>query len=122
MVVRCQCCGQEIADFDLEAALFRLRLSGTQETIVRTLFQRRDIFVKAGQLADAVYANDINGGPEDPESVIRSTVFHLRKRLKAVGLTIGSRFGPPGGYRLEWTASPDGRPPAGGYPASEASP
>lgn len=52
-------------------------------------------YMKAEELADLVYGDDINGGPDWDISAVRGTITRLNRLLPVIGLRIGL-YGPTG--------------------------
>lgn len=59
-------------------------LTPNQASVYRAVKQRPH-YLSTRDLADLVYKTHPDGGPERAEEAIRTTVFHLNVRLKAVG-------------------------------------
>ena len=51
------------------------------------------------QIADFVYGDDPNGGPDSP-AAIRALVWRMNNRLKPEGIAIRGRMGRGSNYRL----------------------
>lgn len=69
-----------------------VRLTGQEAIILRTIIARR--FASVGQLIDALYWDDPEGGPLAPENVVSVLIVHLRRKLRRAGL--------PFEIRTEW--------------------
>lgn len=54
------------------------------------------------EIADAVYADHPDGGPEYADISIAVTLMRFRKKLIGTGLEIDARAGPGGGRRMVW--------------------
>jgi hypothetical protein len=93
----CPCCHREIPGRELQVDAF------TGGPIMRRILQKlqatRDP-VPVRTLADFVYADDPNGGPEGAENSIRTTICRMNKRLRSDGWQIKGHKGR-GGFRLE---------------------
>jgi hypothetical protein len=58
--------------------------------------------VPVGEIANHVYADDRNGGPDYSEVTIRTQIWHINhKCLRPMGLEIRGKSGPQGLYRLQ---------------------
>ena len=56
--------------------------------------------VSGAQIADHMYANDPNGGPENYLLAIRTHVFQMNKKLVPCGIAIKSCLGRGATYTL----------------------
>lgn len=93
MTVRvCECCGQPILS-DLERTLWTLPWSPTERRILERLLRSYDQDVGAAALIEAVYHDDVDGGPLDARKTITVFVHNIRKKLAPAGLTISCRSG-----------------------------
>lgn len=89
----CPCCGQEWAIDDLP------KLRGPRRNRIIEIVSRRP-GLDMHRLADLVYADDINGGPDDAAMVVRVTIAHMNKQLRRQGWRIAADRCGYGGYRL----------------------
>ena len=72
--------------------------------LIRVLTKAYPKSATIGSIIHAMYADDIDGGPDFAEMVIRTMVFRLRQKLPLYGWTIPkckSGRGNYGVYRLE---------------------
>jgi hypothetical protein len=89
----CPTCGQPIPP-DIE-------LQGPVRNRVYDFIRKNPRGVTRQQVADAVYRDDPNGGPDSATSVISATVWHINKKLRKHGVRIyGGGGGPGARYRL----------------------
>lgn len=98
-VMRCQCCGQEV-QFDLEAAMVAGRLTPLECVILRIIDKADGFWLTAQQIADAVYADRADGGPDWARSNVIERIHAIRKKLSTTGIEIEGRTHC--GYRLVW--------------------
>lgn len=98
MTVLCPCCNQAIAGRAPIEALSEGRFPPQMRTIVDVLSKAYPRPVSMGNLIDALYGNDPNGGPDDPEQVIRIRICSLRPQLEQYGWAIPLSTGGPGNY------------------------
>ena len=92
----CPCCGQDWeARSQLDAMLDAL--SPVARRAVSIIARRPGI--RGRDLADAVYADAEDGGPENAIGTIASVLVHNRQRMKAYGYAARGRQGG-GGYWL----------------------
>jgi hypothetical protein len=98
MTIHCPCCGTPVNALPLEQAM--LSLTPLMQRIVRQVERRPGISRAA--LADAVYADDPDGGPMWAEKTVSVTIAQQRDKLAAAGWQLVSR--PRGAYRLEVAA------------------
>ncbi len=64
--------------------------------------------ISADQIADTIYRDDPNGGPENAPVCVRTQIWFINhKCLRPLGLEIKGKSGPQGQYRLvEYKCSP----------------
>jgi hypothetical protein len=82
-----------------------LRLSPIQSRIVSAVQRHREI--SAETLRAIVWADDPNGGPEDPK-VLHVHIWHLNQRLAPYGIAVRANMGAGALYRLQPLAADDG--------------
>ena len=99
-VLTCPCCGQPVPPGRLQA-LRSLDLTPRQRALVDTLAARMGEWVATDRLADAVYADDPDGGPQNPNQIVADQIYHMGDVLSAAGYAIEAyRGGSSGGsYR-----------------------
>ena len=96
----CPCCGQPVRS-DMMADLCA-SVTPTMARILRAIARRPGI--TAAELADVVYGDRPDGGPDDATNVITSVICQQRQRVVAAGWRILSQGGSRSGYRLERVA------------------
>lgn len=79
--MNCPCCG---APMPPDAALdtFIARCGPVTQRLLRALTLSAPLQVR--ELADRVYADRADGGPDDAEAVVRVMVYNLRPRLAKI--------------------------------------
>jgi hypothetical protein len=88
----CPCCGQTIAP-----ALFFPRRTVSQR--LYDFVAKRPQGVTRNEIADAIYAEDPNGGP-DSEGAVKALIWRMNITLRAHKLKIRSSMGRGSVYRL----------------------
>ena len=103
MTHQCPTCGHEVDEVPVEA-LCDGKMSAGQRKIVEALALVYPRSLTMPQLVDSVYANDIDGGPDNAAGVLHILICRLRKKLPQLGWIIPknkSGAGNFGRYRLE---------------------
>jgi hypothetical protein len=97
----CRCCGQEIKS-DVESLIVAMGVNNGEAEILRILDRHRGMWVMSFRIADALYADSIDGGPENADIRISRNVARMRKILDRIEspFMIESRRTYGGGYRL----------------------
>jgi hypothetical protein len=90
----CPHCGQPVADVPPEA----VALSPLRRRLVDLVRRRPGITVEG--LAEALYADDPDGGPEDGVRAVRSVVRHANAALRPHGWRVARARVWGAGYRL----------------------
>lgn len=67
-----------------------LRLQRGERRIAEAMVKHFGQPVTTKRLADAMYSDDIDGGPLEANRSVNVRVCHLRRKLRQVGLTIES--------------------------------
>jgi hypothetical protein len=88
----CVTCGQPIIPED------GMRLSQTQQRIFDAV--RRGGEISPRDLADIVWADDPNGGPDNP-CALKAHVFYLNQKLAALGLVVRAGKGAGAVYQIK---------------------
>lgn len=79
-------------------------LTGLERIIFDTLARRYPRAISSPELVEEMYRDHYNGGPEQPERVMRVVLTRLRHKLAGTGWTIPKRRSGRGNvsrYRLE---------------------
>lgn len=107
MALTCPCCGQSVTEAvrDPKVVLALVHLSPLQRRIADALARRFGRWCAPTDLADAVYADDPDGGPEYARTSIAVHTAVLRKRLEKTPLDIEGLRGAAGGRRMVWRAA-----------------
>lgn len=98
MSVSCPCCGAEMHTPGLSALRY-IRVTTLQRQVLDVLINAFPRTLSTRQIADRVYADDPNGGPDKAEGCIEVSLYRIRKVIKHVGWTAGTS-GPHGGIGL----------------------
>lgn len=94
--MKCPCCGRPAPEGDLvwnaEARTLvgrghSIRFPRKQAKLFDALWRQRHRHLSNRELADIVYADDRDGGPDDPK-IISVHAWHLRRRIAAFNLNI----------------------------------
>lgn len=110
----CPHCHQPVAEipngptWDFSARTFSvgtqsIRFSHRNASVFDALFRHRNrgAIDSTQALADRVYANEINGGPDTGENSVSVALVHIRNALAPLGWTITKSLGRPKiGFRL----------------------
>lgn len=97
--MNCPCCGAEMHTPGL-AALRHVRVTPFQRKVLDVLINTFPKALSARQLANRVYADDPNGGPENSENCISVYLCRIRKAIQPLGWTAGARGNEQEGIRL----------------------
>lgn len=101
----CPCCNQPInADRASMDALVELRLTSLELAVLQTLIDAYPRYVQRGRLIDAVWGDDIDGGPENATNILFIVSGRLRKKIEPYGWTISRNvkgLGSQKRHRLE---------------------
>lgn len=103
MTHHCPTCGHAIDEVPVKA-LCDGRMSAMQRKIVEALALAYPRSLTMPQLVSSVYADDIDGGPENAAGVLHILLVRLRKKLPQLGWTIPKNIsgsGNWGRYRLQ---------------------
>lgn len=98
----CPCCGQTTDFPDPAKLVAALPMGGVKRRMMNALLQHFGCFVNRDRLADLVYGDQLDGGPDNPGNVFSILKGQLNIQLAAVSLNIEGRFAS--GYRLTWLA------------------
>lgn len=102
----CPCCRQPLppdgkTNWDVGTRTFigngvAVRFTDKEAQIVDALWRRRNRpFNNKREMADTVYADDPDGGPEDADNLMSVFVCRIRPKLAAVGWGITKNQGRP---------------------------
>lgn len=94
----CPTCGREFGP--------KIRVGGRKRQALFDIVARYPDGVSTDRIADHLYADDPNGGPDDTGMNIRSQVAQLNKILAQHGLHIRATGGPGSVYRLQSASEP----------------
>ena len=86
----CPTCGHTIPGPVFVSGLRDLFLGKNEAAIIDALARSYPGGLQTPRLIYQVWANDINGGPENPRCVLAVTIGRLRKKLSKYGWTIAS--------------------------------
>jgi hypothetical protein len=101
MTIHCPCCGHEIAAARAPIeALAAVPLSHIQRRIVDAMVKAYPGKIGVAKIVDAVYWDDPDGGPLEPERVLQQIIYRLRLSLTAYGWTIPASPGGRGHHGL----------------------
>jgi hypothetical protein len=105
IVDRCPCCGQEWAPGrskeDARRVLKELAWSGpVQIRVFERLLLSFGSWVTRGDLIDAAFVDDPNGGPDNANNFMAVTVNRMRRRVRLFGFEIDGKAWY--GSRLRW--------------------
>jgi hypothetical protein len=97
----CPCCHRDMPEEELQRMERKKAASGPVQARILEKLERSTGFVTGIMIADFVYADERNGGPDSAVVVISQAVKLMNPRLRALGWQIRGRGGPGGGYQLE---------------------
>lgn len=103
----CPCCGWDPSRPSLRHVAHLAQLTPNMRKILAVLNRRFGQVISIGGLADLVYADDPDGGPDWPAASLHVTIKNMRDRLAPFGLTVGRIPGHGPGVALRW-ADADG--------------
>jgi hypothetical protein len=103
---KCPTCGAPVPNdafnFDEETRTFvangvAVQFTERQSRVIGALWRarRRGGFDGLQLLADAVYGDDPDGGPENAANTMSATLWAIRKKLEPAGYTVPYRYGNP---------------------------
>lgn len=84
----CPCCGQAVDKPSLAVISALAGLSRFEHRVLEAIWNARGEPLTPNQIADAVWHDDIDGGPEDAPMNVRILVHRLRKKLEPAGISI----------------------------------
>lgn len=97
----CPTCGHALASAS-PAVLRDMHLPPQMRTIVDVLVAAYPRQVSVQRLIEALYGDRPDGGPDNPEGVLKTRISAIRKVVEAAGWTIPRHgYGESGRYRLE---------------------
>lgn len=101
MSVLCPCCGNPVFSPALEVLIDVFKISPDQATVLSAIWRGKGTAVSTARIFDAMYADDMNGGPS-PErmySALKLRLHKLRQKLVGSGVTIEA-VGYRRGYKI----------------------
>lgn len=104
MTIACPVCEREMDGPPDVKALGYAQLAPQERTVLNALIKAYPRAIRIESIISALYGNDPNGGPDDPNQVIRVRIMQLRRLLPHYGWNIpksGAGRGHYGEYRLE---------------------
>lgn len=98
---RCPCCGGDVDIPSFDMIVQVAKISRDQEVVLRRIWDGKGRAVRTEAIFDAMYADDINGGPGRSQmySALKLRLHRLREKLNGTGVEI-QNAGYNGGYRL----------------------
>jgi DNA-binding response OmpR family regulator len=94
----CPCCGAPVDAADLKTVRETIRWTDTEQRVVDAFTRWPGRRFSRSALADLVYAEHKDGGPDWAINAMSVYVNRVRKKLRPTGWTIASRSGPGGCY------------------------
>lgn len=85
----CPCCGQKVDAPPLAVISATAGLSLYEHRVLAAIWDAKGMPVRADRIIDAVWYDDIDGGPEDAGLQVRVLVHRLRRKLVGTGVRIG---------------------------------
>lgn len=98
--MNCPCCGGEIKSTVQMDALRHVPAAPRERALMDILVQSYPRHMSISQLADRLYADDMDGGPVTANRCVSQLLFRIRARLKPLGWTAYG-MGQVKGVRLE---------------------
>ena len=98
--MRCPCCGGAVDVPTFDMVVERYNVSKDQAVVLEAIWRGKGSSVPAHRIFDAMYANDMRGGPSEGMmySALKQRIFKLREKLKGSGVGIEHTY--PRGYRI----------------------
>jgi hypothetical protein len=98
----CPLCRQAVAAPPLSDVIAARRLNGTEAKILSAVWAGRGLPVKTGAIFDAIYCDDIDGGPPMGKmyAAFYEALHSLNSKLNGAGIAVD-----PIGYRDGWRIS-----------------
>jgi len=88
-VTECPCCGQSVQAPPLQVVSAMAGLSLYEHRVLAAIWGAAGQPVRADRIIDAVWYDDIDGGPDDAPLQVRVLVHRLRRKLVGTGVRIG---------------------------------
>lgn len=85
--MKCPTCGGHMSDDDVRI-LRQVGLSPQQKTILTLMLDAYPTQIRTGAFVSNLYANDINGGPDDAEGNVRVQIGNVNKTITHYGWRI----------------------------------
>lgn len=85
--MNCPCCGKIMDDVPPET-LLHLSVSPVQRRIIQYYVKKYPHYVNREQLIDWIYADDLDGGPDNPSNAISAHLYYMRPKLQEFGWAI----------------------------------
>jgi hypothetical protein len=106
MTVLCPCCRRplDVGETVDVTHLRDVKMANQHKVLINALVDVYPRSVKMGFLVDRLYADDPDGGPDDPVRLVRSLMTRIRKELPEYGWSVPANSagrGNYGSYRLE---------------------
>ena len=102
--VLCPFCSAGVASHNhAEAVAVQVAMLPSEQRAFKRLWNAHGAWVPRQRLLDAIYADDVDGGPDDQRSLddmIYTTMTGIRNRLRATAYSVESRRGPFGLWRV----------------------
>ena len=92
----CHCCGAPLPDLPVDH--LAAQVSPIMAAVIRAVARRPGI--GSARLADIVYADDPNGGPDFAVISVRTAICRENKKLAKSGWAVKADIGASRGYRL----------------------
>lgn len=115
---KCPCCGSQVDETAIVWDAGSSTLSGRgmsvhlgpKRALMFDIMWRRKA-INSDDLVSAVYADDVNGGPENARSSVSVMMMHLRRQIAPFGITIESSNGRGAHYVIKFSniAAPEYR-------------
>lgn len=99
--IGCPMCGQIVNAPSVEMIIEHFKIPKMEARVLTAIWEGNGKPVSAQKIFDAMYEDDINGGPADGTmyNAFKVCLFKLRRRLEGIGISIvNSGYGR--GYRL----------------------
>ncbi|MBN8996133.1 MAG: hypothetical protein J0H94_12975 [Rhizobiales bacterium] len=91
-MIPCPCCGRPI-DEDVHAVIATASLSRSERLAVSHLAERFGKWVRLGQVVEAVYVDDPDGGPLTAHQCVYMFLYRADKKLRSLGYAVESTRG-----------------------------
>ena len=88
MTAACPCCGAPVEGAVSVEALLAIQFGPVRSTLLRCMIEAYPRPRSARQIADYVYRDDPDGGPDGALDLVSINAHHIRKKIEPLGWTL----------------------------------